>query len=75
MLKSGDYHGRQVPAHLKLEDVTEVDFDTWLALFRATASDQFEPETAAAFIERAERIAASLKLAMFLRLDRAAACR
>ncbi|MDG4906088.1 MAG: group III truncated hemoglobin [Mesorhizobium sp.] len=75
MLKSGDYHGRPVPAHLKLEDVTEADFDTWLALFRATASDQFEPETAAVFIERAERIAASLKLAMFFRLDRAAACR
>ncbi|MBZ9846872.1 group III truncated hemoglobin [Mesorhizobium sp. CA14] len=72
ILKSGDYHGRPVPAHLKLEDVTEADFEIWLALFRDTAAELFVPETAAVFIERAERIAASLKLAMFFRLDRAA---
>ncbi|AZO28977.1 group III truncated hemoglobin [Mesorhizobium sp. M1B.F.Ca.ET.045.04.1.1] len=75
ILKSGDYQGRPVPAHLKLEDVTEVDFEIWLALFRETAAELFAPETAAVFVERAERIAASLKLAMFFRLDRAAPAR
>ncbi|RUV80724.1 MAG: group III truncated hemoglobin [Mesorhizobium sp.] len=68
VLKSGDYHGRPVPAHLKLKDVTEADFAIWLALFVETASELFAPETAAVFVERAERIATSLKLAMFFRL-------
>ena len=70
ILKSGDYQGRPVLVHLKLEDVTEADFEIWLALFRETAAELFAPEIAAWFVERAERIAASLKLAMFFRLDR-----
>ncbi|WP_348628351.1 group III truncated hemoglobin [Mesorhizobium sp. WSM4313] len=72
-MKTGDYHGRPVPAHVKLTDVTESDFDIWLAVFGETAAELFEPETAAIFIERAERIAASLKLAMFFRPDRTCA--
>ncbi|RWM06153.1 group III truncated hemoglobin [Mesorhizobium sp.] len=72
ILKSGDYHGRPVPAHLKLQDVVEADFDIWLALFRETAAELFASETAAVFVERAERIATSLKLAMFFRLGPAA---
>ena len=72
ILKSGDYHGRPVPAHLKLKDVTEADFDIWLALFGETAAEVFAPETAVVFVERAQRIATSLKLAMFFRLDHTA---
>ena len=72
VLKSGDYHGRPVPAHLKLKDVTEADFDIWQALFGQTAAELFAPETAAVFVDRAERIAASLKLVMFFRLGPAA---
>ncbi|WP_342586828.1 group III truncated hemoglobin [Mesorhizobium sophorae] len=72
ILKSGDYHGRPVPAHLKLKDVTEADFDIWQALFGQTSAELFAPETAAVFVDRAERIAASLKLAMFFRLGPAA---
>lgn len=73
ILKSGDYHGRPVPAHLRLKDVTEADFDVWLALFRQTTAELFAPETAAVFADRAERIATSLKLAMFFRLAPAVA--
>ena len=72
ILKSGDYHGRPVPAHLKLKDVTEADFDIWQGLFGQTAAELFAPQTAAVFVERAERIATSLKLAMFFRLTPAA---
>ena len=68
ILKTGDYHGRPVPAHLKLKDVTEADFEIWLAIFGETAAALFAPETAAVFVDRAERIAKSLKLAMFFRL-------
>jgi len=73
ILKSGDYHGRPVPAHLKLKHVTEADFEIWLALFGETAAELFAPETAAVFVDRAERIATSLKLAMFFRLAPTAA--
>ena len=68
ILKTGDYHGRPVPAHLRLKDVTEEDFDIWLALFAETATALFAPEAAAVFVDRANRIAKSLKLAMFFRL-------
>lgn len=68
MLKNGAYNGRPVPAHLKLKQVREADFDIWLGIFRQTTKDLCQPEIAAAFAERAERIAQSLKLAMFFRL-------
>jgi hemoglobin len=68
ILKTGAYQGRPVPAHLKLKEVIEDDFDIWLGLFRETSRELCQPEVAAVFIERAERIARSLKLAMFFRL-------
>ena len=71
MLKNGAYSGRPVPAHLKLKQVREADFDIWLGIFRQTVAEFCEPDISAAFVERAERIAQSLKLAMFFRLPAA----
>ncbi len=71
MLKNGAYSGRPVPAHMKLKQVREEDFDIWLGIFRRTAADLCAPEVATAFVQRAERIAESLKLAMFFRLPAA----
>lgn len=71
ILKNGAYSGRPVPAHLKLKRVREEDFDIWLGIFRRTATELCTPEVAAVFTERAERIAQSLKLAMFFRLPAA----
>ncbi|QPC88449.1 hemin transporter [Mesorhizobium sp. NBSH29] len=68
ILKSGSYDGRPVPAHLKLKTVVEGDFAVWLGIFRETAREFCEPEVATVFIDRAERIAKSLQLAMFFRL-------
>lgn len=68
ILKTGVYQGRPVPAHLKLKEVVESDFEIWLRLFGETARELCEPEVAAVFVDRAERIAQSLKLAMFFRL-------
>lgn len=70
VLKNGAYSGRPVPAHLRLKQVREDDFAIWLDLFRETAASRCPPEVAAVFIDRAERIARSLSLAMFFRLDR-----
>lgn len=75
ILKNGAYSGRPVPAHLKLKQVREEDFDIWLGLFRQTAAELCDPEIAVVFVERAERIAQSLKLAMFFRLPAAGATR
>jgi len=71
MLKDGSYQGRPVPAHLKLKTVVEGDFAIWLRLFGETARDLCPPDIAEIFIERAERIATSLRLAMFFRLPAA----
>ena len=68
ILKSRSYQGRPVPAHLRLKQVHEEDFDIWLSIFRQTCRDLCPPSVAEIFIERAERIAKSLKLAMFFRL-------
>jgi hemoglobin len=43
-------------------------FDRWLALWRRAAADTLEPEAAAAVTAKAERIAESLKLALYFRL-------
>jgi hemoglobin len=56
MLKNGAYNGRPVPAHLTLKQVREEDFDIWMGHFHRTAADLCDPQVAAAFIERAERI-------------------
>ncbi len=68
MLKDGSYQGRPVPAHLRLKTVVEDDFAIWLRLFAETAHELCPVGVADIFVERAERIAQSLKLAMFFRL-------
>lgn len=66
VLNTGAYSGKPVPAHQKLHGVGEWHFGLWLDLFRETLADTAPTEAAAAlFADRAERIATSLKLAMF----------
>ena len=62
-LMTGQYHGRPVPAHTPLP-IDAAHFDRWLALFRATAAETCTPAGAALVIERAERIAQSLHIAV-----------
>ena len=62
-LMTGRYHGQPVPAHVELP-VTWTHFERWLALFRETARETCPPEGAAHVIERAERIARSLDMAI-----------
>ena len=65
LLKTRTYSGQPVPVHLKLREVQRDDFAIWLGHFRETANEIFEPGAAAVVIASAERIAESLKLAMF----------
>lgn len=70
MLASGRYKGRPVPAHVKhLDRITPALFDRWLALWARTTEDMMSPGAAAALQEKAGRIAESLQLAMFFRLE------
>ena len=65
-LNAGTYSGQPVPAHKKLSQVEQSHFQTWLALFRQTLQDTAPtPEAVDYFMERANRIAESLQLAMF----------
>lgn len=65
LLKTGRYHGRPMPAHMKLSEVAEGDFAIWIGHFRAAATQSFDAEAAPLVIETAERIARSIWLAMF----------
>ena len=62
-LMTGRYHGRPVPAHTPLP-IREAHFNLWLGLFRETAHEVCTPAGAAHVIERAERIARSLHVAV-----------
>jgi hemoglobin len=63
MLTSGRYKGRPIPAHIKISEIEPRHFARWLELFTATARELFHPPLADAFIDRANRIAESFKLA------------
>lgn len=66
MLTSGRYKGNPMAAHLK-QPIQREFFDRWLLLWQETAAELFAPAVAAQFGDRAERIAESLKLALFFR--------
>jgi len=70
MLTSGRYKGQPLPAHMKHRDrITPALFDRWLGLWKQTTEDLMMPEAATVLQGRAARIADSLQLAMFFRLD------
>lgn len=70
MLGTGRYKGQPVPAHMKHKDrIKPALFDRWLELWRETTEALMEPEAAMALQTKAARIAESLKLAMYFRLD------
>ena len=65
-LNAGTYSGKPVPAHARHKTIRPGHFDLWLALFHQTLVDTAPtPAAVAYFMERAERIAQSLQLALF----------
>ena len=70
MLTSGRYKGSPVADHLKhREAITPAMFDRWLAIWADTTTELLAPAAAAALQAKAARIAESLHLALFFRLD------
>jgi hemoglobin len=70
MLTSGRYKGNPVAAHAKHATAIRPEmFDHWLALWAETAREILAPGAADLIRLKAERIAESLKLALFFRID------
>lgn len=64
LLRTGRYHGRPLPPHLRLPDLGDAHFARWLKLFRKQAREVFNEDDAARVIAVAERIAHSFRLAV-----------
>lgn len=63
MLTSGRYKGQPMVAHLKhASHMTRENFDRWLTLWTEVTEEELGPQAAAAFQEKAGRIAESLQL-------------
>lgn len=70
MLTSGRYKGNPMMMHLKhIARIRPDMFARWLELWRETAAEILDEAGAAAVIAKAERIAESLQLGMFFRLE------
>ncbi|MBS0530704.1 MAG: group III truncated hemoglobin [Proteobacteria bacterium] len=70
MLTSGRYKGNPVIKHMALPGMQPELFTRWLALFDETCRELCDDAIRDAYKEKAERIAESLKLALFYRPDR-----
>lgn len=66
-LNTGAYSGKPVPAHQKhADEIKPLHFGIWLGLFAQTLKDtEPSPEATDYLMERAERIARSLRYALF----------
>jgi hemoglobin len=69
-LTSGRYKGNPLAVHRRIEGMEPHLFDRWLVLFSETCGELFTSDLAAAFVDKATRIAESFKLGLFYRPDR-----
>ncbi|WP_072374883.1 group III truncated hemoglobin [Hyphomicrobium sp. NDB2Meth4] len=69
-LMTGTYEGRPMAVHAALPAIEGEHFARWLALFAETAHAVCPPDAAALFVDRAQRIAESLKHGIDLHLGR-----
>lgn len=70
MLTTGRYKGNPMAAHLRhVASIRPEMFDRWLTLWSQTAGEILPPADADMIRTKAERIAESLKLALFFRID------
>lgn len=70
MLTTGRYKGNPMVAHMKHRSAIEpAMFERWLELWRETAREVLDERGAAGVIAKAERIAESLQLGLFFKLE------
>jgi hemoglobin len=71
MLGTGRYKGQPMVEHIRHEQhMTLENFARWLELWRLTTSELLGEDAAAAFQEKAERIAESLEMGVRFHRDR-----
>ena len=69
-LTSGRYKGSPMTAHLRHRSrITPAMFDRWLTIWTATTNEVMPAPAAAALQDKAARIAESLALALFFRVE------
>ena len=64
LLGTGTYDGRPMPKHLAIGELADQHFERWLGLFRQTVEAKCPATIAALFVDRAERVAHSLRLGL-----------
>ena len=70
MLTTGRYKGQPMVAHMKHKaSIAPSMFERWLGLWRETAAEVLDEAGTAAVVAKAERIAESLQLGMFFKLQ------
>ena len=70
MRTTGRYKGSPLAAHVRhAAEIEPVMFDRWLELWRETAREELGSPHAEAVVAKAERIAESLKLALWFRVE------
>ncbi len=62
LLRTGEYKGKPVPVHQKIDGIDTCEFEEWLSLFELTTAEIFSPNAAPLVNEAAARIATSLWL-------------
>ena len=65
LLKTGEYGGRPVPAHMAIPDLETDDFRRWLGLFEEVAGRVMDARAAPHVLAAARRIARSLWMVRF----------
>lgn len=68
VLRTGRYHGDPFSTHLRLPGLEPEMFERWLELFGESCRDVLAPDMAEMFLDRAHRIARSLRMGLFERL-------
>lgn len=64
LLGTGGYEGRPMSKHVAIPDLADEHFERWLELFKETVEAICPLEVAALFVDRAERVAHSLRLGL-----------
>ena len=67
LMRTGRYHGRPMPKHLALPELTDPHFQRWLSLFRTTVRELCPPAIADLFLDRAFNIAQAFRLQLAIR--------
>lgn len=70
MLTSGRYHGNPFQKHKDLPPFDISLFDRWLILFEETVKELHSDDIAERYMDKARRIAESLKLGLYYKLGR-----